>query len=459
MTTSSTLNIPLPHDPDAEAAVIGSLLIDGEAMGQVRSILSADDFYRARYRMCYAACQTLYDNRKDIDPITLSDALTSAGLLEEAGGQAYLAELLDSTPTSVNVVQYARIVAERSARRKIILSGQQIIELGFDDGTESEDAIRDSVDRLFKIQTSRNTGGFVPLSSLLDSHLQTDFMDDEMSGGGGLETGFSDLDSILGGLQSSDLVILGARPALGKSSLALNAGVHAAKQGAITGIFSLEMSAEQVALRILAAETEIPMHNLRTGLYPESMEEVLVDTVGRLSGLPIFIDETRFQTTADMRGKAQQLQLEHGLDFLIVDYLQLVEGLARRRGGGENRVQEITEISRSLKGIAGDLTVPVFACSQLSRGVENRPGHRPQLSDLRDSGSIEQDADVVMFLHREDKQYTEEQWNAHAPGRTYPRNIAEVIVAKHRHGPTGSVHLYFREAVMRFELLARGDGI
>ncbi|MEK7879855.1 MAG: DnaB-like helicase C-terminal domain-containing protein, partial [candidate division NC10 bacterium] len=267
--------------------------------------------------------------------------------------------------------------------------------------------------------------------------------------------GYGDLDELLGGLQPSDLIILGARPALGKSTLALNVSLNAAKDGATVGIFSLEMSREQLGLRILSSDAEVDSHRLRLGLYTEAEEQRIINSIGQLSELPVYIDDSPFQGMVEMRSKARRLSLEHGLDLLVVDYLQLIQG----RGRGDNRVQEISEISRSLKGMARDLQVPLITCSQMSRVVENRPGHRPQLSDLRDSGSIEQDSDVVLFIHREDVYYTEEEWEQHSPGRPYPKNIAEIIVAKHRNGPTGSVKLYFRDNLVRFDPLARVEDI
>ena len=262
-------------------------------------------------------------------------------------------------------------------------------------------------------------------------------------------TGFPDLDEYLGGLQRADLVILGARPSMGKSALAMNMVINAAKSGQVCGVFSLEMTREQLAMRILASEANLDSHRLRLGLYTQHEEARIIDSIGRLSDLPVFIDDTPYQGVADMRGKARRLALEHGLDLLVVDYLQLVQG--QQRWGQTNRVQEITEISRELKVLAGDLKLALIACSQLNRMVENRPNNRPRLSDLRDSGSIEQDADVVLFIHREDVYTTEEEWNQMHPGQEYPRHIAEIIVAKHRKGPTGSVQLQFIDNLVRFE--------
>ena len=444
----------LPFDHNAEAAVLGGLLIDGEALHRVLPIIKPEDFHRARHRFCYEACISLFGQQDAIDPITVARELSRQDRLEEIGGAAYLGQLISGTPTSVNVEYYAGIVADTATKRRLIDAGNRIAELGFEDNADSDAAIRQAVDVLFEVRPTDTERGFVPLSTLLDPYLLGDVSDAEETGGLPLQTGYNDLDSLLGGMQRSDLLIVGARPALGKSSLALNVCVNTAKNGETCGIFSLEMSREQIAMRILAAETGIDAHRLRLGLYSEQDEGNLANAVGILSGLPIYVDDTPFQSVMEMRSKAQRLKLEHGLDFLVVDYLQLIEGSNRRRGGGENRVQEISEISRSLKSMARELKIPVFTCSQLSRVVENRPGHRPQLSDLRDSGSIEQDADVVMFLYREDKNYTEEEWEQHAPGRPYPRNVAELIVAKHRHGPTGSLHLYFRDTLMRFDQLA-----
>ena len=445
----------LPYDHEAEAAVIGGLLIDGEALHRVLPLIKAEDFHRARNQFCFDACVAVSQRGDAVDQITVARELQQRDRLEEVGGLPYLGQLIADTPTSVNVEFYAGIVADTAAKRRIIDAGNRIAQIGYADSGDAEDTMRQAVDVLFSVQPANTERGFVPLSSVLDVYLQGDIGDVSLTDMPPLQSGYSDLDSLLGGMQRSDLLIVGARPGLGKSSLALNICVNAAKSGQVCGIFSLEMSREQVAMRILVAESGVDSHRLRLGLLSEQEESVIANAVGVLSGLPIFIDDTPFQTAMEMRSKAQRLKLEHGLDFLVVDYLQLVQGQGSRRGYGENRVQEISEISRSLKAVARDLEVPVFTCSQLSRVVENRPGHRPQLSDLRDSGSIEQDADVVMFIYREDRNFTEDEWEQHAPGRPYPRNIAELIVAKHRHGPTGSLHLYFRDTLMRFDELMR----
>ena len=264
-----------------------------------------------------------------------------------------------------------------------------------------------------------------------------------------IPTGFLDLDRLLGGLQRSDLIILAGRPGLGKSTLALNMARHAAGQGALVGLFSMEMSSEQLGFRLLSSEAGVDSHMLRRNMLNDAEQQRSVAAVGLLSDMPLYIDDSPIQTIIEMRGKARRLQIERGLDMLIVDYLQLVRGNVGSRG--DNRVAEMSEISRSLKALARDLDIPVLACSQLSRAPEQRPSHRPLLSDLRESGSIEQDADVVAFIYRDDVYYTEEDWGHQHPDRPYPKNIAEIIVAKHRHGPVDTINLYFRQELVRFE--------
>ena len=295
----------------------------------------------------------------------------------------------------------------------------------------------------------------MPLRQIYDPLIQDLWALDEGSADSSLPvmSGYDTLDELLGGMHRSDLIILGARPSIGKSTLALNMSLNAAKNGFTAGVFSLEMDQSQLALRILASEAGIDSHRLRFRLFATGDDDRIIDAIGRLSDLPMYIDDTPSQSLVEMRSKARRLSLEHGLDLLVVDYLQLIQG--QGRGYGVNRVQEISEISRSLKVLARDLNVAVIACSQLSRLVENRPGHRPQLSDLRDSGSIEQDADVVMFIHREDVYTSEDEWERQRPGEPYPRNIADIIVAKHRNGPTGSLQLEFRDTLVRFDPISR----
>ena len=316
--------------------------------------------------------------------------------------------------------------------------------------------LRQAEDALFTIRGPGSQRGFMPLRQIYDQYLedQAAIADPVMENSGPVIAGYTDLDELLGGIQRSDLVILGARPSLGKSTLALNICLNAAKNGSSAGVFSLEMSREQLALRILSSEAEIDSHRLRLGLLTDAESERITDAIGLLSDLPVYIDDTPFQSMVEMRSKSRRLSLEHGLDLLVVDYLQLIQG---RSGRSDNRVQEISEISRSLKVMARDLNIALITCSQLSRGVEQRTGHKPMLSDLRDSGSIEQDADVVMFLHRDDVYVSEEEWVQQNPGQPYPKNVADLIVAKHRNGPTGNLQLFFRDNFVRVDSFARVD--
>ena len=446
----------LPHDIEAEEAVVGSLLIDGDCFVRISSLVKPQDFYRERNQVCFAAASALFERNEVIDQVTLARELDRINQLEAVGGMAYLSHLVSVTPTSAHSEHYAHLVARTSTMRTLIDAASRISAMGYEDTADVDSTLRQAEDILFGVRSGQAVRGFIPLRQIYDQYLEerATIVDPQLGGGPPLVTGFNDIDELLGGLQRSDLIILGARPAMGKSSLMLNMSLSAAQAGATVGVFSLEMSREQLALRILAADAEIDSHRLRLGLYTEAEEQRIIDSIGRLSELPVYIDDTPLQAMAEMRAKGRRLSMERGLDLLVVDYLQLIQGRGR---GQNNRVQEISEISRELKGMARDLNIGLVACSQLSRGVEQRAEHRPQLSDLRDSGSIEQDADVVMFIHREDMYFTEEDWEQHFPSRQYPRNLAEIIVAKHRNGPTGSVSLYFRDNLVRFESLQRVD--
>ena len=446
----------LPHSIEAEEALIGSLLIDGECIARVAPLLQPGDFYRERNQLCYDAAVALFQRDEAIDHATLVDQLARMESLDAVGGAAYLSHLAAITPTSVHSEDYAEIVSRTSIMRKLIHAATRISELGYNDTDDLEGTLRQAEDALFAVRGSQQTRGFVPLRQIYDQYLQdrAGVVEPLSESTGPIISGYGELDELFGGgIQRSDLLILGARPSLGKSTLALNMCLNAAKAGASAGVFSLEMSSEQLAMRILASEAGIDTHRLRLGLYTMAEEQRMIDAIGQLSDLPMYIDDTPFQSMVEMRSKARRLSLEHGLDLLVVDYLQLVQGQGRSYSA--NRVQEISEISRSLKALARDLNVALVACSQLSRLVENRPSHRPVLSDLRDSGSIEQDADVVMFIHREDQYITEEEWEQQRPGQPYPRGIADIIVAKHRNGPTGTVQLQFRENLVRFDSFIR----
>jgi len=440
----------LPNDPVAEEAVVGSILIDDEALAKVTSLIKPGDFYMAKSRWCYEACLTLFDRREAINQVTIAHELALRGKLEDVGGAAYLAHLVRSVPTSVHIAHYAGIVQRTSVMRQLISAASDIAAIGYEGAADTDAALSRAEDLLFKVRTGKGTRDFVQLREVLDQYMEEmaslDAARDQHLAP--VSTGFLDMDKLLGGgLQRSDMVVLAARPSLGKSTLAFNIARNAAEQGMVTGIFSLEMSARQIAVRLLASEAKVDSHRMRIGMLSEAERQRELDAIGTLSELPIYIDDTPFQGIVEMRGKVRRLQMERGLDFVIIDYLQLIMGSGRT----DNRVQEMGEISRSIKGVARELDVPILALSQLSRAVEQRPNHRPMLSDLRESGSIEQDADVVAFIHREDKYMNRDEWAKSHPSEPFPENIAEIIFAKHRNGPVGTVPLYFRNDLVRFE--------
>lgn len=439
-----------PHDLDAEEAVIGSLLVDGESLLKILHILKPADFYSERNSFCFAASLALFERREGINQVTLMSELSLKERLDLVGGASYLSHLVSIVPTSIHIEHYARIVARCATMRRLISAASEIAALGYDGTANEEASLSEAENVLFRVRTGKASGEFVPLRDVLDQYLEDSAAIHEPSSsiGAPVMTGFDTLDDLLGGLQASDLLILAARPSVGKSTLAVNVAMNAARAGSAIGIFSLEMSREQLAMRILAAECGVDTHRLRLRLYTEAEEQRIIDAVGALSDLSLYLDDTPLQGMMELRSKARRLHMEHNMGLLVVDYMQLIQGESRT----SNRVQEMSEISRSLKGIARDLNVPVLAVSQLSRAVEMRPSHRPQLSDLRDSGSIEQDADVVMFIYREDLYTTEEEWLQRFPaGPPYPRHIAEISVAKHRHGPTDTIKLLFRDHLSKFE--------
>ncbi|MDA0798585.1 MAG: replicative DNA helicase [Chloroflexi bacterium] len=442
-----------PHDADAEEAVIGSLLIDGESINKIAPLVKPEDFYRERNRWCFEACQSLYRRGESIDQISVARELSLHERLNEVGGSAYLSHVVSATPTSVHIEHFARIVNQTATMRRLIQVAGEIAAIGYADAPDVEVSMQQAEELLFQVRNTHTVRDFVTIREVLDQYLEdTAGLDPMDRGAAPIPTGFPDLDNALGRLQRGDLIILAARPALGKSTLAMNIARNAAGQGAVAAVFSLEMSREQLALRLLSAEAEVDSHLLRLGLLGETATQRVMTSIGELSDLGIYMDDSPAQTVLDMRSKVRRLHTDRGVDLLIVDYLQLIAG--NSSGRGENRVQELSEITRQLKAMARDLNVPVIALSQLSRSIEQRPDHYPQLSDLRESGSIEQDADVVAFIHREDKYYTEDQWAERNPTEQYPENLASIIIAKNRHGPTSNIHLYFRGNFMRFENLA-----
>lgn len=441
-----------PHDPDAEEAVVGSLLIDGEVINRIAPLVKPEDFYRERNRWCYEACQSLYQRGEAIDQISVARELSLKERLEEIGGPAYLSHLIAVVPTSLHAEHFAQIVNRTATMRRLIQAAGDIASIGYADAPDIDQALQQAEELLFRVRNTHVTRDFVTIREVLDQYLEdTSGLEPMDRGVAPIPTGYTDIDNALGRLQRGDLFILAARPALGKSTLAMNIARNAAGQGAVVGVFSLEMSREQLALRLLSAEAEVDSHLLRLGLLGESATNRVITGIGELSDLAIYMDDSPAQTVLEMRAKLRRLNTDRGVDLVIVDYLQLIAG---RENRSENRVQELSEITRQLKAIARDLNVPVIAISQLSRAIEQRPDHHPQLSDLRESGSIEQDADVVAFIHREDRYTTPEQWEQRHPTDPYPENLVQLVIAKNRHGPTRTVHLYFRGNYSRFENLA-----
>ncbi len=445
----------LPHSVDAEESVIGALLIDSDALPKITGIITAEDFYVTKNRWCLEACLALFDRSEAINQVTVAEELVLRDRLEEIGGASYLAHLVRTVPTTIHVEHYATIVQRASIMRRLIRTADDIAAIGYEGDADAEAALSKAEDLLYRVRTARSTRDFIHIRQVLDQYMEEVASlqashDVHLSP---VATGFPDLDKLLGGgLQRSDLIIVAARPSLGKSTLAFNIARHAAEQLARVAVFSLEMSAEQIGIRLVASEADIDSHKMRVGLLMDQEVQREHDAIGYLSDLPIYIDETPLLRIVEMRSKIQRLHNEEPIDLLIVDYIQLIAGSS---GRSENRVMDMGEISRSLKSIARELDVPVLALSQLSRAPEQRLNHRPLLSDLRESGSIEQDADVVAFIYREDKYVTREEWDKRSPSNPYPSNVAELIVAKHRNGPTGTVHLYFRDDVVRFESMTR----
>ncbi len=437
--SSSSVVLP-PQNPEAEASLLGSLLLDKDAIIKVADIVAADDFYVTKNGQIYEAVLGLFERRAPIDVVTLADSLEKAGELENIGGAAYLTDLVNTVPSSAHVAQYAKIVAEKATLRRLIAAASSINSLAYSDNVVLDSVLDEAEQALFAVSQKHLKQNFTPINEILTASFERlDDLHKDKNTLRGIPTGFKDLDNLLAGLQNSDLIILAARPSMGKTSLVLNIAQHVAtKEGIPVGIFSLEMSKEQLIDRMLSSEAGIDSWKLRTGNLEDSDFEKINKAMGVLSEAPIYIDDSAMSNVMEMRTKARRLQTENDLGLIIIDYLQLMSG---RNNNGENRVQEISEISRGLKGLAREINVPVIALSQLSRSVEMRSPKIPQLADLRESGSIEQDADVVMFIYRED--YYEKD--------SERKNAADVLVKKHRNGPTGEVELYFQPDQMLFK--------
>lgn len=432
-----------PQNLDIEASLLGSLLIEGESFIKIADMIAADDFYDEKHRRVFAAMRTLHDKRSPVDILTLSEQLKTEGQLENVGGAGYLTELTNYVPTAAHLEQYAKVVADKAIRRRLISASQDITAIGFDENKSLQELIEEAETRLFEVSERHVRQDIISLESILgDSFDRLDDLHRHKGGLRGIPTGLKDLDKILAGLQRSDLIVLAARPSMGKTAMMLNVSLNIATkaaQGAVL-IFSIEMSKEQLVDRLLAAEAGVDAWKLRTGegLSDEDFER-LSAAMGKLAEAPIFIDDTAGITVSDLRTKARRLHHQHPLAAIMVDYLQLMSG-GSRFASMANRVQEISEISRALKILARELNVPVIALSQLSRQVENRNPQIPQLADLRESGSIEQDADVVAFLYREDYYNPE----------TNRPNITDIYIKKHRNGRVGNVEVFFDMAQQRF---------
>ena len=440
-----------PQNIEAEQAVLGAMLLEREAIAKVMEKLRSEDFYREAHKVIFNAMLELYNRNEAVDLVTVTEVLKKNGKLEDVGGIAYVTSLANSVPTAANVVYHAGIVEEKSILRQLVRSATEIAELGYEGSEDVSDIIDSAEKKILDISNRKKDTDFVPINNIvMDSFKDLEALMNNKNGLTGLPTGFVDFDNLTSGLHGSDFIILAARPSMGKTALSLNivqnVAIRSGKQTdgkpKVVAFFSLEMSKEQLVQRMLCAEANIDSQRLRIGELRDEDWIQLIQTADSLSAAQIYIDETAME----MRSRARRLKAEHGLDLIVVDYLQLMQGSGKRNLSGD-RQQEVSEISRSLKALARELNVPIIALSQLSRSVESRQVKRPMLSDLRESGSLEQDADIVMFLYREDY-YNPETEN---------KNITELIVAKHRNGPVGTVNLFFHKQFTKFVSLAKRE--
>jgi len=442
---NSSVRMP-PQNLEAEKSVLGSLMLDTAAIDVVVDILAPDDFYSQKHSVIYGVMLELYEKKDPIDVLSVASRLKEKKQLEKAGGSSYLTELVNSVPTASNVKHYAEIVHKKRILRDLIDSSAHISRLGYDEENDVDELLDEAEKKIFAIARNSLKQKFQSVKSALEEAWERiDRLHKSKEEIRGVPTGFKDLDNLLAGLQKSDLIILAARPSMGKTAFALDIARNVAvRQKIPVGVFSLEMSAQQLVDRLLAAEAHVDSWKLRTGRLSNDDEfRRISDAMGKISQAPLFIDDESSNNIMQMRAMARRLQAEHGLGLLIVDYLQLMVPRTKT----DNLVQQMTEISRSLKGLARELDVPVLALSQLSRAVESRHPPIPKLHDLRDSGSIEQDADVVAFIYREGR-YKED---------TDRENIAEILIEKHRNGPTGKIELFFNPQKVSFSSIEKGD--
>ncbi|MBI4164251.1 MAG: replicative DNA helicase [Acidobacteria bacterium] len=451
MPATTALERGLPQNLEAERALLGSVLIDNSALNVALENLTKDDFFSDSHRLTFEKMVAISERNRTIDLVTLAEELSKDGLLEKAGGASYLAALTDGVPlgSTASIAEYSRIVKEKSVIRKLINASNNVIARCLEATDDPEALIDLAQSQVFEIAEQKVPSGFLGIKDIVRSSFGTiDVLFDRGKSVTGVETGFVDLDNMTSGLQPGELVILAARPSLGKTALALNIAAHTATQGNPVGLFSLEMSKESLLIRLLCAEARIDSHKLRTGFSSRDDWSRMTQALGRLAEAPLYIDDAPALSIMQIRARARRMKAEKGLSLLIVDYLQLIAG----QGRFENRTQEVSFISRSLKSIAKELHVPVLALSQLSRAPEERPGHRPQLSDLRESGSIEQDADVVLFIFRQDIYKRGEEEEGGEPG-----GKTEIIIGKQRNGPTGNIRVVFIKRYARFENASAGD--
>ncbi|HWR38192.1 MAG TPA: replicative DNA helicase [Patescibacteria group bacterium] len=438
-----------PQNVEAEQSVLGAMMIEREAISKAAEILRPGDFYREAHRLVFAAMMELFNKNDAVDMVTVTEVLRRDDKLEAAGGIAYVTALANSVPTAANVGYHARIIEEKALLRQLINTATNIAGMGYEAADEVA-TILDSAEKMM-LEVSNRRGGqdFAAVKTIIfDVFDKVSELYASKGGITGLPTGFKDLDRLTSGLQPSDLILIAARPSMGKTAFVLNIAQHVAVRDKKTvAFFSLEMSKEQLVQRMLCAEAPIDAQRLRIGELDDNDWKKLVTAADRLAGAPIFIDDTAGITVMEMRSKARRLKVEHDLQLIIIDYLQLMQG-GTGSNRSENRQQEISEISRSLKALARELKVPVVALSQLSRGVESRQIKKPMLSDLRESGSLEQDADIVAFLYRED----------YYDPDTDKKNVTDIIIAKHRNGPVDSIELFFHKQFTKFSDLTRMQG-
>jgi len=427
-----------PQNVEAEEAILGALLIDPDAIIRVATFLNPEDFYREKHAWIYDTALTLHDRREPIDLLTVCDELERREQLDEVGGPAFITALTNAVPTSIHAEHYARIVERTATRRRLIDAAGQIAALAYQEADDVDEVVDRAEQVLFGVSERRVARELVPIKQVLSKYYdRVEYLTRHRGELIGIPTGYGRIDKLLGGLQRSDLVILAARPSVGKTSLALGFALNAAKKyGQRIAFFSLEMSNEQVIQRLISSETGIDAQRLRRGEIEQDEWGRFMKAASDLAEIYFFIDDTPGASALELRTKARRLHAEVGVDLIVVDYLQLMRGDYR----SENRVQEISSISRALKALARELNVPVLALSQLSRSVESRSDKRPILSDLRESGALEQDADVVMFIYRDEMYNDNTEWP----------NIADIMIAKHRNGPTGTVQLYFRKELAQY---------